>query len=129
MKTITFITMGMLIFSSQFAQSQIKLDTTNECLKATGLNNIVELRYYYYPNLQTYYDTQKGLYISCEKGNWVTSEFLDLNSHGYCIKNGNYKMINGYTGDEPYTLLKDHKLQYPADYSSKPTRKLIAAAD
>ena len=129
MKRITFLAMGILIFSSQLVQSQIKLDTNNECLKATGLNNIVELRYYYYPNLQTYYDTQKGLYISCERGNWVTSEFLDLNSRGYCLKNGNYKKIKGYAGDKPYTLLKEHKLKYPADYSSRPTRQLTASVD
>ncbi len=129
MKKIALLTMGILLFSSEYAQSQIKLGTANECLQERGINNIVEMRYYYYPNLQTYYDTQKGLYISCQKGNWVTSEFLDVNSHGYCLKNGNYKKIKGYSGDEPYTLLKEHKTQYPADYSSKPSRKSIATID
>lgn len=125
MKTNTFLTMGALLFSLQYVQSQIKLDSPNESLIETGINNIVEMRYYYYPNLQTYYDTQKGLYISCEKGNWVTSKFLNTNARGYSLKNGNFKKIKGYTGDEPYTLLKDHKLQFPADYSSKPTRRLV----
>lgn len=129
MKKITFIAIGIILFSAQNMQAQIQLDTPNECLKKTGINNITEMRYYYYPNLQTYYDTRKGLYLSCERGNWVTSKFLNVNARGYCLKNGNYKKINGYTGEQPYTLLKDHKLQYPADYSSKPMRKMMVDVD
>jgi len=125
MKTITFLTMAMLIFSAQYAGSQTSVAGGDEDMKETGINNVVEMRYYYYPNLQTYYDTQRGLYISCQKGNWITSKFLDLNSHGYSLKNGSYKKIEGYDGDEPYTLLAEHKLQYPADYSSRPSRKVV----
>ena len=129
MKTVTFLTMGVLIFSSQGALSQIKLDASNEQLQVTAVNSLVEIRYYYYPNLETYFDTQKGLYLSCEKGKWVTSEFLNVSNRGYSLKNGNYKRLKGYSGEEPYTLLKEHKLQYPADYSSRPTKKNTAAVD
>lgn len=129
MKTITFLTMGMLIFSSQYTVAQIKLDASNDQLQAVAVNSLVEMRYYYYPNLETYFDTQKGLYLSCEKGKWVSSEFLNLNNRGYSLKNGNFKMLQGYAGDEPYTLIKEHKLQFPPDYSSRPTRKLTAALD
>lgn len=129
MKTITFLTMGMLTFSLQVSVSQMNLQDPNNQLEAAVVKNPTEYRYYYYPNLEAYFDTQKGVYIFCEKGNWKTSEFLNLNTHGYSLKNGNYKKLKYYAGDEPYTLLKEHKLQYPADYSSKPKRSLISAVD
>lgn len=115
----------MFILFSQQATSQLKIDPVIDDEKKILVSNFIKIRYYYYPNLQAYYDTQKGQYVYQKKGNWERSEFLDFNSRGYCLKNRSYEMIKGYTGEEPFLLLNEHKLKYPADYSSKPKRKLI----
>lgn len=85
----------------------------------TDPSNYTEVRYYYFPNLQAYFDTKVGLYIYQEDGAWVTSENIAPSYRGYSINNGAYVMLKGYTGDEPYLLLNEHKLKYPANYCSK----------
>lgn len=129
MKKITLLAVGIFFFITQNTTAQINMNDATGTIKKTGINNFVPIRYYYYPNLQTYYDTKNGLYISLQNGNWITSEKLDLTTRGYCIKNGAHENIKDYDGDEPYTLLCEHKLQYPADYSSRPKRKLVATID
>ena len=140
MRKCTFVSVGLLFFTPQLAQSQLELPTTYMATQERTIAiknapqvvknaNQSEARYYYYPNLQTYYDRQKGFYLSCIKGNWITSKFLDLNARGYSIKNGNFKKVEGYSGDQPYTLLSEHKVQYPSDYSSRPSRKPIVSTE
>lgn len=122
MKTITKMIMGMLLFSFNFGQAQIELNTVD----VSNNYKYEDVRYYYYPNLQAYFDTKVGMYLYQENGEWIESEELAPTFRGYSLKNGQYVMIKDYTGDEPYTLLAHHKAQYPADYSSRPKRDVAS---
>jgi hypothetical protein len=62
------------------------------------------------------------MYLYVDNGEWIESEVLDPKTKGYSIKNGQYVMIKDYLGDEPYTMLREHKKLYPADYSSRPKK-------
>lgn len=122
MKTITTLILGMMMISFNSAQAQIELDGVD----VTSNYKYEEVRYYYYPNLQAYFDTKVGLYLYVENGEWVESERLAPTFRGYSLKNGQYVMIKDYTGEEPYTLLEQHKAQFPADYSSRPKREIAS---
>jgi|GEM_PF-833387 len=124
MKTITKLILGMLVFSFNFSNAQAELniadiDVSNN---ATSGYKFEEVRYYYYPNLQAYFDTKVGMYLYVENGEWVESEVLEPKTKGYSLKNGQYVMIKDYLGDEPYAMLSEHKKLYPADYSSRPKK-------
>lgn len=120
MKTITNLLVGVAVFSSCVALAQEQLDTVYISAIKENVNLYRDnIRYYYYPNLQAYYDTKKALYIFNRNGRWVTSEKIDPTIRGYSIKNSSYVMIRGYTEDEPYSLLEEHKHKYPADFSTK----------
>jgi hypothetical protein len=129
MKTITFLALGSLFLSSfnGTAQSQAEADSIiiKEGVEAV---KIVGDRYFYLPNMLAYFDRQNGLYIIRQNDVWVTSETIDFNSMGYCVRNGFRVALAGYTGEEPYTLLAQHKLQYPADYSSKKRKMKVVAS-
>jgi hypothetical protein len=129
MKTTTLIVLGMMLFSTQFSTAQAKIDTLYIRNANVDPSAFVEIRYYYFPNLQAYFDTKRALYIYKQNGSWVTSETIDFNARGYCLKNGMHVMIKGYLGDKPYILLEQHKIMYPANYSSKPTAIVIASVD
>lgn len=120
MKKIFTLIIGMMI--SFNAQAQVELDAVD----VSSNYKYEEVRYYYYPNLQAYFDTKVGLYLYVENGEWVESETLAPTFRGYSLKNGQYVMIKDYTGDEPYTMLAKHKAQYPADYSSRPKRDVAS---
>lgn len=129
MKNITKLILGLLVFSFNYSQAQVELDAVNiQAKKAdqTEKSTFVDVRYYYYPNLQAYFDTKVAMYLYQENGEWVESEKLEPSTMGYSIKNGHYVMIEGYTGEEPYEMIAEHKAKYPADYSSRPKRDVAS---
>ncbi len=130
MKKITYLIIGMMLLSVNLSQAQVQLDTIY--IRQKPASTYVAVRYYYYPNLQAYFDTKIAMYLYRKDGAWVKSETLDPTTRGYSIKNGSYVMLKGFTEDEPYQYLEEHKAKYPADYSSRPkpkTNNTIASLD
>ena len=75
------------------------------------------VRYYYFPNLEAYFDNLEMVYYYKVKGQWETADELPTNYGGYSIYNKVKVTITDYDGDEPYKLLSVHKKMYP--YNSK----------
>ena len=108
------------------ASAQIGLDTVFVS-RRKSVEEFTKIRYYYYPNLEAYYDTRTALYIYKLKGSWVTAEQIPPNYRGYCLRNSECVVIKGYYGDKPYDLLCDHRAAYPADFSSKRKQHIVTA--
>jgi len=75
------------------------------------------VRYYYYPNLEAYFDNLELVYHYKVNGQWEKAENLPTNYGGYSLFNKVRVNITDYDGDEPYQLIKIHKKMYP--YNSK----------
>ena len=118
MKTITQMILGILLVSFNYSNAQPQANSEN----TDSGYKYEEVRYYYFPNMEAYYDAKVGMYLYVEDGEWIESEVLEPKSRGYSLKNGAYVMIKDYLGDEPYAMLREHKRLYPADYSSRPKR-------
>ena len=108
----------ILFFLIQSSFAQISLETVYVSRKK-ATKAIPAVRYYYYPNLQAYYDTCTARYLYMKDGEWITAEHMAPNYRGYCLYNNNYVILDGFTNDEPYLLINEHKKKYPANYSSK----------
>lgn len=79
-------------------------------------------RYYYYPNLDAYYDSQENLYIfesNQNKGQIVKAKEVPSGYRGYSLYNGIRVAITDYDGDEPFTKIAEHRKQFPKKYSSR----------
>lgn len=76
-----------------------------------------EIRYYYFPNIEAYFDLQEKVYLYKDNGEWTEAEELPKNYGGYSLYNKARVIINDYDGDEPYLLLAEHKKMYP--YNAK----------
>lgn len=126
MNRTTQLALGLLLLSALQLTSQIKLESESVDTKELFTTHSSEIRYYYYPNLQAYFDTKTQLFIVKQNGIWSTSKTIDINSRGYCLRNGFHVPLKGYITDEPYINIKQHQLIYPADYSSKQRRKPLA---
>lgn len=121
MKTTLLIAFGILLFPIQMVKAQDSAETNLEVqIEKSAPSTYVDVRYYYYPNMQAYFDTKRALFLIKENGVWTTSETIDFTSRGYCTRNGAYEMIKDYTGDDPQQFLAVHKLKYPANFSSRP---------
>ena len=75
------------------------------------------IRYYYFPNIQAYFDNLKMVYYYKENGAWQTAEELPKNYGGYSLYNKARVTINDYDDENPYEFLSVHKKMYP--YNSK----------
>ncbi|WP_293872422.1 hypothetical protein [Flavobacterium sp.] len=75
------------------------------------------LRYYYFPNLEAYFDNLEMMYYFKIDGKWLSDDELPTNYCGYSIYNKLKVIITDYDGDQPYQLLATHKKMYP--YNAK----------
>ena len=93
--------------SSNGDVSSLPIDSKTNCY----------VRYYYYPNLEAYFDNLELVYHYKVNGQWEKAENLPTNYGGYSLFNKVRVNITDYDGDEPYQLLKIHKKMFP--YNSK----------
>lgn len=84
------------------------------------------LRYYYFPNLEAYYDTQKNIYYYTEEGKWTTAEELPAGYRGYSLYNKVNVIINDFDDDDPTQFIAKHKKKYP--YITKGNLKKMTAS-
>ena len=115
MKPIEKVFLLLLIFTCYFCSAQIATNDKSSLPIDTKTN--CSIRYYYFPNLEAYFDNLEMVYYFKLNNKWQTAEELPANYGGYSLYNKVKVTINDYDGDEPYTLLKTHKKLYP--YNSK----------
>ena len=108
----------MVVLTSFFTNAQQAPQPPNEddSLPIDPITNCY-VRYYYFPNLEAYFDNLELVYYFKVKGEWQTAEELPTNFGGYSIYNKVRVTITDYDGEEPYQLIGTHKKMYP--YNSK----------
>lgn len=125
-KIIYTITTALLCISFSTAQdleanseSNVYSAKTTEENDANENNKVDEakvkkdFRYYYYPNMQAYYDIEKEAYIYKDNGIWNVATELPTNYGGYSMfKNAKVKIVD-YTGDDPQQFVTIHKKIFP----------------
>lgn len=115
MKTIKLLVLfGVLLFSSNLFSQDVA--TNIEKKMPTALSKGTS-RYYYFPNLQAYFDNVNMVYYYKVNNEWQTAEELPENYGGYSLYNKAYVIIKDYDGENPQQFLNVHKKLYP--YNAK----------
>ena len=115
MKSLKKLFFVLFLFTCYLSSAQTsKADLTT--LRIDSKTNCY-VRYYYFPNLEAYFDNLELVYHYKENGKWQKAENLPNNFGGYSIYNKVRVAITDFDGEEPYQLLKTHKKMYP--YNSK----------
>lgn len=81
------------------------------------------LRYYYFPNIEAYFDTKKRIYYYKEDSEWVSAEEIPDGYRGYSLYNGVYVYITDYDDDLITQFIQIHKKKYP--YTKKGNLKMM----
>jgi hypothetical protein len=120
MKKLSYILLGVLCALSNPAKSQVIMDTNAvSTLTETITEEFTVTRYYFYPNLDAYYDRKISKFIYKVNGEWIQKETIPNNYRGYSLFN-NYKVeLNDYLGDEPFVHIKEHLKLYPKNYKGR----------
>lgn len=124
MKTISYFALALMLFGSNISKAQnqysTNAETTLELESMMVSGNALNVRYFYYPNLQAYFDRQTSTYLYSRNGqDWIESSKLPNALRGYSVANNKRVPLTDYAGDSPYELIKEHMKQFPANYSSR----------
>lgn len=67
--------------------------------------------YYYYPEIETYFDINSSVYIHFSNNNWVRTKYLPARYRDYDVRRGQRVVID-YRGTKPYNHYHEHKVKY-----------------
>lgn len=124
MKAIKFIILGIgLIFASE-SQAQISVNLNVGTPPLWGPSGYSNVRYYYLPDVEAYYDVQRSNFIYISGNTWVRRSRLPKQYRNYDLYNGYKVVMTDYRGNAPYTYYKQHKVKYAKGYRGNPQKNI-----
>ena len=122
-KLLIYLFIG-LILSLLPIKSQVNVNINFGTPPPWGYVEYTDVRYYYIPDIEVYYDIQLANFIYWNGGRWVYSEILPVRYARYDLY-GCYKvMMYDYYGPKPFIYFKSHKMKYPKGYSGPHPEKM-----
>lgn len=119
MKKIGF---ALILLMSVFAQAQVSVNINIGTPPNWGPQGNDNSRYYYLPDIDTYYDVTQSQFIYDNNGRWIRENRLPSKYRQYDLYGGYKVVLNDYRGDAPYTYHNKHRNNYPKGYHGKPQK-------
>lgn len=119
MKALKYLILGIgLIFASE-AQAQLSVNLNTGTPPQWGPSGYSNVRYYYLPDVESYYDVKSQKFIYYSGNSWVHRKQLPKQYRNYDLYNGYKVVMTDYRGNAPYTYYKEHKRKYTKGYRGK----------
>ncbi len=122
MKTFKLIALAIVIILAVSAHGQVSLNVhvgTTPSWGPTGYDNV---RYYYLPDVEAYYDVHDSRFIYISGDRWVRSTYLPKQYRHYDLNRGYKVVMHDYRGNSPYTYYNVHRKSYSKGYRSHNNR-------
>ena len=116
MKSIKFIAIAILLFFAHTGQAQISVNVNLGAPPQWGPAGYNDVRYYYLPDVEAYYDVPASKFIYYSGGTWVRRTSLPSRYRTYDLYNGYKVVMTDYHGNSPYAHFKEHKVKYAKGY-------------
>jgi hypothetical protein len=104
------LTIGIVLFVSNTLMAQVTV--TIGPPPPWGPVGFTEVRYYYLPDVETYYDVQSSRFIYYQTGNWIQSSQLPSRYKKYDLYDGYKIVMTGYRGNTPYDHFSEHQRDF-----------------
>lgn len=114
----------MVLFLSNTAMAQVSVNINFGPPPMWGPVGYTDVRYYYLPDVEAYYDIQTSMFIYYGGGVWVHRAYLPSRYRNYDLYNGYKVVMTDYRGDAPYANFNHHKKQYARGYRGAPQRSI-----
>lgn len=125
-RILFFITLLFGIFTANAQADRKKADKVPPLVDPVTQCN---LRYYYYPNIEAYFDTKKSVYYYQENGEWQTADEIPSGYRGYSMNNKISVYITDYDDDLVTQFVKKHKKEFPYSANGRFMRKMATASN
>lgn len=83
-----------------------------------------DVRYYYLPDVESYYDIYAEQFVCYIDGEWLHRKRLLSPNKNYDLYDGYKIVMEDYKGSAPYKFYEDQKIKYPIGYRG-PEQKTI----
>lgn len=116
MKGSALFIIGLLLLLSSAANAQVSLSINAGSPPLWGPPGYGHVRYYYLPDVESYYDTQSSMFIYPSNGTWIRRAYLPRRYKSYDLYSGYKVVMTDYHGDSPYSNFKEYKVKYKKGY-------------
>lgn len=116
MKKTTLIAIVLLLFIAGVTHSQVNVNVTFGVPPPWGPIGYTEVRYYYLPDIEAYYDINTSMFIYYSSGRWVHRTYLPARYRYYDLYDGYKVVLTDYRGNAPYEHFVEHRAKYRKGY-------------
>lgn len=116
MKALKLIAIAMVLFLASAVQAQVFVSANIGSPPPWGPYGYNEVRYYYLPDVEAYYDVKSSKFIYYSGGKWVHKKYLPAQYRNYDLYNGYKVVMTDYRGNTPYTFFPEYKMKYVKGY-------------
>ncbi len=116
MKTFKLFAFGLFLLLAGSAQGQVSINVHLGTPPQWGPSGHSEARYYYLPDVESYYDVQASRFIYFNGRTWVHRTSLPARYRNYDLYNGYKVVMTDYRGNRPYSYFRSHKMKYARGY-------------
>lgn len=124
MKKYKLILIGIVLLLSSSVKSQVSVNVNIGSPPLWGPIGYTDVRYYYLPDVEAYYDIHTSMFIYYGGGIWLHKPQLPRIYSSYDLYGGYKVVMTDYRGDSPHIHFKDHKSKYGKGYK-KGSQKTI----
>jgi hypothetical protein len=114
----------MFLLMAGLSQAQLSVNINIGTPPQWGPLGYTEVRYYYLPAVEAYYDVQTTTFIYYTGGVWVRRYNLPSRYRNYDLYGGYKVVMSDYRGETPYIHFTDHKTKYNRSYRGIPQRTI-----
>lgn len=111
-----FILSGLVILFVSVTQAQVSVNVNIGGLPPWGPQVETDIRYYYLPDIQAYYDINRSSFVYFYDGSWVHRRHLPARYKHYDLYRGRKVVVHEYYGDYPYSHCNYHKVRNNRSY-------------
>jgi hypothetical protein len=124
MKILKFIIIGVVLFFAGTVEAQLSVRLNIGTPPLWGPVGYESARYYYLPDVESYYDVQTSMFIYNVGGAWVHRSYLPSRFRGYDLYGGYKVVLNDYHGNRPYTHFNENRMRYRRGYHGDSQRTI-----
>lgn len=119
MGTLKSIVIVVVVLFSSVVKAQVSVSVNIGSPPQWGPVGYTEVRYYYLPDVEAYYDVHTSMFIYFGGGAWIHRAYLPEQYVSYDLYSGYKVVMTDYRGDAPYIDFDKYKIKYAKGYRGK----------
>lgn len=116
MNYLKLIIIGLIFSISSAMKAQVTVNVNVGNPPEWGPIGYTDVRYYYLPDIEAYYDIETSVFIYFGNGVWIRDPFLPVHYRNYDLFGGYKVVMTDYRGNSPYINFKEYKVKYKKGY-------------